>query len=290
MKSLLYILTLSLFIFYSEGRIQGAVRYHCGADSVKVMQLIEATRESGNASMATLGDKIVAAAKSLVGIPLAGAVDNDSIGTLVVRLDSLSRRELVYMAIAAAKTSQLTAPSLRDFEKNLEDISRKKGVDEGFVSQYLYAADWVGDNVYRDNIKEMTEYVENGNYRTKTLDYVSRHPDQFPAMANPEVADKIKTMEFGFRSHRIPHLKKHAIGNKNVKELLQNGDIIIMNPNDSDSDVFDIGIVTIENNEPVLIHIPHGESLVSIDQFPLSRRFKIDGQYFYGFRWLRVKF
>lgn len=258
------------------------VRYHCGADSLKVLELVAKAKEGEN-----YGARIVAAAKSLQDVPYAKAADNDMEGTIVVRLDSLNQREFVYMSMAAAKTAALNQSTLRDFEKNLEDISRKKGKDEGFASQFLYGADWIVDNVYRGNLIELTDYLENGNYRTKTLDYVSRHPDQFPAMADSITAEKVRINEFGYRSHRIPYMKKQTIGNKNVKELLKNGDIIIMSPLDDDFDIYDIGIVSMENGEPTLIHIARDAGVVRLDPYPLQRLFKVEGQFFNGYRWLR---
>lgn len=276
------ILIFILFYFLSSGVIRSAIRYHCPEDSTRVLKLIENAKTGDS-----YGEKVVAAAKSLKGISLAPAADNDSTGTIVIRLDSLNRREFINVALAAAKTAELTAPTLRDFERNLESISRKKGTDEGFASQFLYGADWIVDNVYRGNLKEMTDYFDGGSYRTKTLDFVSRHPELFPAMKDPETADKIRVAEFGYRSHRIPHLKKHYANDKKLKELIQNGDIIIMNAPDADFDIYDIGIVSIENGEPTLIHIPHSENVVTLDPYPIPRLFKIEGQYFYGFRWLR---
>lgn len=257
-------------------------RYHCGQDSIKVMELIKRASEGEN-----YGQKIVAAAKALEGTPFGRAADNDSLGTLMIRLDSLNQREFIYISLAAAKTAELTSPTLRDFEKNLEDISRRKGQDEGFASQFLYGSDWIVDNVYRGNLKEMTEYLENGNNRTKTLDYVSRHPDEFPAMADSVTAEKVRIVEFGYRSHRIPHLKKQSINNKEFKEIIRDGDIIIMNPPETDFDIYDIGIVSMENGSPHLIHILKDKKEVGMDPYPLQRLFKIEGQFFYGFRWLR---
>lgn len=259
------------------------VRYHCAQDSVRAMNLVEAAAKGGN----NYGLRVVEAAKALQGIPYATAADNDLLGTINIRLDSLNQREFIYMALAAAKTAQLSVPTLHEFERNLENISRKKGKDEGFASQFLYGADWIVDNVYRGNLREMTEYLDGGSYRTKTLDYVSRHPELFPAMADSTVAQKVKVTELGYRSHRIPHLKKQSIGNKNVKELLQNGDIIILSPMDNDFDIYDIGIVSIENGEPTLLHISREKGEVVLDPFPLQRLFKIEGQFFYGYRWLR---
>lgn len=262
-------------------KMNGGVRYDKAEDAIRIMEIIAESKADD------YGERIVKAAKGLQGIPLGHAADNDSIATLKVRLDSLSQREFIYLALAMGKTALLTDPQLFDFEKNLENISRRKGVDEGFVSQFLYGADWIVDNVYRDNLKEMTEYLGGGGSRTKTLDYVSRHPEQFPAMADSVTAEKIRVAEFGYRSHRIPYLKKQSINNKNVKELLKNGDIIIMCPMDEDFDIYDIGIVSIENGEPYLIHISRERNEVVIDPYPLGRLFKIEGQHFYGYRWLR---
>lgn len=261
---------------------QSEIRYHCEQDYVRVNDLIKAAAQED-----IYGNRIVAAAKEMLGLPLGKASDNDSIGTVVVRLDSVNQRDFINYAIAAAKASYAVNPGIKDFEKALIDLSRKKGVDEGFTSQFLYGADWIVDNVYRGNLKEMTEYVDGGSFRTKTLDYVSRHKDEFPAMADSLVREKIKVNEMGFRSHRIPHLKKQTIGNKSIKELLKEGDIIMMlSPND-DLDLYNVGFVSFKDSEPYFIHISPQTGIVVIDEYPISRRFKIDGQYFYGYRWLR---
>lgn len=281
-RGFLILILLICVLHNGTWEIRGEVRYHSAEDMAKVMGIVSSV--SGHEKY---GDRIVAAAKTFEGVPYGKAADNDSVGTIMVRLDSLTQREFIYLSMAIAMTAELTAPSLRDFESNLEKISRRKGIDRGFPSQFFYASDWIVDNVYRDNLKDMTEYLDGGSYRTKTLDYVSHHPEQFPALSNPEVLDEVKVVEFGYRGHRIPHLKRQSIGNKNVKELLQNGDILILSPPETDFDIFDIGFVTIENGEPTFIHIDQESGKVRTDPYPLTRTFKVLGQYFYGYRWLR---
>lgn len=262
----------------------GSVRYHCANDSAAVIDLL-----SKISADSPVGERVSQAAAALTGIPAAESADNDSIGTIVIRLDSLSRRELINVSLAAAIAASKSNPGIKDFEKELENISRKKGKDEGFASQFFYGSDWVVDNKYRGNIDEMTEYVENGNYKTKTLDFISRHKDQFPAMKNPEIADKVKVAEMGFRSHRVPHLKKQSVNNKTIKGMLKDGDIIIMLPPDYDFDIYDLGIISIRDGEPYMTHISKETGKIAQDSFPLSRLFKNEGQFFYGFRWIRPK-
>lgn len=270
------------FTFLSAFSMGAAVRYHCASDSAAVLNLLKEASKGEN-----IGARVALAAKALLGVPQAPAADNDSLGTIMIRLDSLNQKEFLNMAMAAAKASYAPTASIHDFEKALSDISRKKGVDEGFPSQFIYGADWIVDNVYRGNVKEMTEYLDGGSFRTKTLDYVSRHRDEFPAMSDSLVREKIKIIEMGYRSHRIPHLKKQSIGNKNVKELMQEGDIIMMLAPENDFDVYDLGIVTIKEGEPYLIHVSRSKGEVVEDDFPLQRLFKIESQFFYGYRWLR---
>ena len=143
------------------------------------------------------------------------------------------------------------------------------------------------DNIYRGNLKEMTEYVSGGGFKTKTLDYMTRHKDEFPAMTDDAVSDKVRMNEMGYRSHRIPHLKKQSVANKPLHELMDDGDIIMMLSPEPDRDLYDIGFVELKEGEPYLIHISYDNGKVVADPYPLARLFKLESQHFYGYRWLR---
>ena len=283
MKISLKIFLATLLAILTFGNIiRSEVRYHCDSEKEHITKLIEASSKGEN-----IGERVLLAAKSLIGTPIGPVADNDSVGTIKVRLDSLDRASFIDMSIAAAQASLMTSPSIKDFENKLEGVSRRKGKDEGFPSQFHYVSDWIVDNVYRGNVKEMTEYLESGNYKTKTLDRVSRNKEQYPALKDSSVLDRIKVIEMGFRSHRIPHLKKQSVGNKALQQHFQNGDIIILLPPDPDYDVYDMGIVEVKDGVPYLIHPSMQSGSIIEDEYPLQRLFKLEGQYFYGFRWLR---
>ncbi len=116
---------------------------------------------------------------------------------------------------------------------------------------------------------------------------MTRHPDEYPALKNPAVLDKVRMAEMGYRSHRIPHLKKQSAGNKSLHELMNDGDIIMMLSNDVDFDLYDVGFVELVDGVPHLIHVTHDTGLVTVDPYPLQRLFKLENQHFYGYRWLR---
>lgn len=258
-------------------------RIHCQEDTLKVSRILGALDGKDK----EFGTRIVAAAKELEGTSWAESPDNDSIGTIVIDLHGFDRLDFANIVLALAKTSLEKVPRVSEFERHLESVSRRKGEDNGFSSKLFYGADWVVDNVYRGNIKEMTEYLGGGGVKTKTLDYLTRHRDEYPALKNADVYDKVRMMEMGYRSHRIPHIKKQTSSNKGLHELMKDGDIIMMLSPEMDYDVYDVCFVEMREGEPYLIHISHENGKVVSDPYPMSRLFKLEGQFFYGFRWLR---
>ncbi len=260
-----------------------AFRLHCEEDTVKINKILSMAAQNGG----SIGERCVFVAKQLEGTPWSEPHDNDSIGTIMVNLHSFDRMSFVNIVYALADASMRKLPTIKEFEKSLESISRRKGIDDGFSAQLIYGADWIVDNVYRGHLKEMTEYVTGGGFKTKTLDYITRHKDEYPALKDPKVYDKVRMMEMGYRSHRIPHLKKQSAANKPLHEIMKDGDIIMMLSQEIDFDIYDVGFIEMVDGEPHLIHISHENGNVTADPYPLSRLFKIDGQHFYGYRWLR---
>lgn len=255
---------------------------HCAEDSLFVMKVMEEVSGIPND-----GERLVAVSKLLTGIPLQSPSDNDSIGTIYVNFHGLDRLGFVNNSLALMKASGKQSPLFRDYINALESVSRRKGVDDGFVSQHFYGAEWVVDNVFRGNLEERTEYDNGGGFKTKTLDYISRHPEEFPALKDSVNLEKIKTIELGFRSHRIPHLKKQSAGNKTTHEQMKAGDIIIMLSPEPDRDIYDIGIIDMKDGVPYMVHISTVDGVVTEDPYPINRLFKLENQHFYGYRWLR---
>lgn len=258
-------------------------RVHCPEDTVKVRKILESLWETG----APYGERVLMAAKALEGTPLSEARDNDEDGTVVIDLHGFDRLGFANTVLALAEASMKKVPTVREYELAYESVSRRKGEDNGFASQLIYGSDWIVDNVYRGHMKEMTEYLGGGGFKTKTLDRVTRNRDKYPALKDSATYDKVRMTEMGYRSHRIPHLKKQSVGNKEIHELMKPGDIIIMLGNDIDFDYYDIGFVEMRGGVPYLVHIPTGGDKVATDSYDLPRLFKVENQHFYGYRWLR---
>lgn len=258
-------------------------RVHCAEDTLRAHRILETVAAKGG----NMGERMVNAALELAGTPWAPPADNDTAGTVVVNLHGMDRLGFINNVMALAEAAGKSTPRVRDYEEALESYSRRKGEDDGFASQLIYGADWIVDNIYRGHIKEMTEYLGGGGFKTKTLDHVTRNKGDYPAMADPAVYDKVRMNEMGYRSHRIPHMKKQSIANKPLHELMRDGDLVMLLAPDQDFDIYDIGVVHMKGGEPYLIHISHENGNVVEDPYPAMRLFKIENQHFYGYRWLR---
>lgn len=277
------IAVIALALTLSSGASAYEARVHCAEDTIKVSEQLRKTAEHGG----TLGERCVFVAKELAGTPWAQPADNDEKGTIMINLHGLDRLGFVNTVMAIAHASTQKLPRVKEYERFYEQFSRRKGQDDGFASQLFYGAEWIVDNIYRGNLKEMTEYVGGGGFKVKTFDYMTRHRDEFPALKDQAVFDAVRMNEMGYRSHRLPHLKKQSAGNKPLHELMLDGDIILMLSSDIDYDIYDIGFIEIKDGEPYLIHISRDKGVVTEDPYPLNRLFKLEGQHFYGYRWLR---
>lgn len=229
--------------------------------------------------------KVLKAADLLIGSPSGPDLENDSVGTALIDLNSFTPFSFVNTALALAKASESPHPGPQALDDAWVSVSRRRGEDNGFSSKLIYVSDWIVDNIYRGNLKDMTEMLGDGSFKTKSLDYVSRHPEHYPALADSVCLEKMKMVEMGYRSHKIPHLKKQTIGKKEITERLKDGDIIVLLSPSEDYDLYDIGIVRMRDGVPYLIHV--GPQGVAEDTVPLSRYFKLNNQHFYGYRIVR---
>lgn len=261
-------------------------RIHCSEDTVRAVAIMQTLGDAP----ADAGRRLVLAAKELEGSDVGNPGWNDSAGTLTLDLHTFDGLAFVNNAIALAKGSMTPDKRWFDYSFALEGISRRKGNDTGPASQMIYGSDWIVDNVYRGNIVELTDRY-NGGYlhKTKSLEAVSRNLDKYPALKDSAAREAVKMFEMGYRTHRIPHLKKEMAGKSDIISNMRDGDIIMMLCKDDDFDLYDIGIVAMRDDGPHLIHCDRNTGKVREDPFPLKQLFKKENQFFYGYRWLRLK-
>ncbi len=276
-----FINIISILILSSLCAHAATVRHSCALDSLKGEELMTIAENT----VGSHGDKIIAVANQLIGSPKGFDCENDSIGTSKLNFQNFTKSSFINSVLAVVKATEAPHPGFHALEESWISLTRRRGEDNGFPSKLIYGADWIVDNIYRGNIKEMTELVSDGSFKTKSLDYVTRNRDKFPALKDSLAYDMMRMVEMGYKSHKIPHLKKQTLGKKDISGRLENGDIIMLLSPQIDFDVYDIGFIELRDGEPYFIHVTDQGVVKEPD--PLQRFFKLNNQFFYGYRILR---
>lgn len=282
MKKTAFIFTLICWI----GAFAADPALHCGDDITKVEGILAELKYSDLSP----GEKRAAVAEYFIGSPADDYYTADSVASLIVNVDSFSPLMFVNNVMALVKAAD--TPGNTDWNtyfKELENISCRRGENTGFTSLMYHTSDWIGDNVSRGNITELTENYSGVVARTKSLDEMTRHRNNFAALADSATFETVRMTEMGFRTHRVPTLKKETIKKKEITDDLLDGDIIILVPNRDGIDCYDIGIVKKENGLPYLIHLSPQLHAVVREKDDLARYMNIMTKHFQGYRIIRPR-
>lgn len=270
------IMLCSLEVFSSE--------YHCEEDTAKVMTLVRKNFSPGGDPSEIVG-KI---AETFIGMPREEVTMNDSSGHLAVRIDAFDDLSFLNEVMAIARLS--TSPGhkrINEFEKELENVSYRRGEDKGFPSKMLYFSDWAVDNKSRNNVKELTERYSD-LFKTKSLEKVTRNRDSYAALKDSAVFEDQKMVEMGFRTHKVPHLKREQASQKDIISEMRDGDIVVLLTSDPATDALEIGFVRKREDGFHFIHPSIESGAVVEEKDTLDRYLKRNAKRTYGWRWLRL--
>lgn len=241
-------------------------------------------------SRTDLGANIAFFANALKGRSADSYYNKDSVASLRLNVETFTPITFINTVGALGYASVgSTEPGWREFAKELTELSCRRGEDMGFSSLMWHASDWVGDNHYRGKITELTESYSGVVEKTKSLDYLTRHRKEYAVLSDSATYEKVRMTEMGFRTHRVPTLKKETIQKKEVAGDLKDGDVIILNPQEDGIDIRVIGIVIRREDGPHLIYFSEEDGKVAETKEPLPRWMKLKTKYFNGYRILRFQ-
>lgn len=251
-----------------------------------VAGLIAVARNQGG----TLAQRAGAVADALAGMRFASTSFSDpSSGPMTVDLEAMDGMELIEYCMAASKASLVPGAQPRDFIKELQGVRYRRGENDGFTSRLRYVCDWIADNAYRNNIREITYDLPGNVFTSRTLDNITRNRDKYPALSDSATFERMQLLEMGYRVHKIPYMKRESIGKKGVVELLKDNDILIMIDKSRDNDFLDAGFIRIMDGKPYLFHASATSGTVGLDKEPLSDVMKLRAKEITGYRVLRIK-
>ena len=203
------------------------------------------------------GERVAMLGQKFIGTPYVShtleAPDGED-ERLTVNLSELDCTTFVETVFALAKTVGEGRTSWRDFVNNLESIRYRGGELNGYPSRLHYIADWIVDNTYRGNIIDATNLFPAISYTTKSIDFMSNHRDNYPALKDSLNFERVKSTELGYRNHRFPFVKTRNLSELPTRQAFRNGDAVALTSSLKDLDVTHLGLIIIVDGEPHLLH------------------------------------
>lgn len=215
------------------------------------------------------GQRVAMLARKFLDRPYVAHTLEGEPETLTVNLDQLDCTTFVETVMTLAYTAGEGRTSWRDFIFNLERLRYRGGEMKGYPSRLHYISDWIVNNSHRGNFREVTDRLPSVSYAIKTLDFMSRHRDAYPALADDDNYEGIKYVELGYRSHRFPYIKWEKTDSRRVIDALGEGDILAFTCAAKDLDVSHLGILTMVDGRPHVIHASSSAGKVVVSQHEL---------------------
>lgn len=301
-------LTLGLAVFawqWAGAVTPGQMRHHSAADTLKINQML---KNVAAMDLQTPSQRVAAFGRSLLGTPYvahtlespmvanpqgqdSASVHPDSIPgpeMLVINVSELDCTTFVETCAALAMTLGQGRDSWRDYAYNLERLRYRGGHMDGYPSRLHYIAAWVLDNSSRGLIKDVTDLMPSVRYNVKTIDFMSRHRDRYPALADSANFARVLATEQSYRGHRYPYLRSQESGQKQNYRQMRSGDIVALTSNVPGLDVTHMGMIILDDTGvPHLLHASQTKGQVVLESDPLHEFLRRNRQ-FTGLRLIRV--
>lgn len=285
--SLTILMTVMTFI---SAMAYDGINFHCESDTTDINALLK---------MPELKDmepnkRVAFFAKKLVGAPSALRADILDADTMVftVNIHSFTPLSLISTCIALAQAYETSSsPNWRDFADKYESVMFKGGRATDFVSRFLYPSDWIADNIFRSNISDPTLHLDGieARRKEKSIDYISDHRDSFKAFANQKNYDRLKMLEMGFRNHQIPYISNGNLTNPTrYKKAAKEGDIFFLLTPDFNLDYREMGILTWDGDNLMIIQMSPSKDNVTLEELPFDNYVKRNIKRIQGARIIRI--
>jgi len=208
---------------------------------------------------------------------LPGTLETEGDERVVVNLLELDCVTFVenVMAITDLIRDSSVDPDARDevlvtrHAEALKAIRYRDGELDGYPSRLHYFSEWIGDHDRRGLVNDVTQGLGGAPY-PDPVDFMSRHAEAYPHLADPGNLAAIQAMEARLASaqrSRIPQEHLPA-----VADQIQDGDIIAATSTVEGLDIAHTGLALWVDGRLHLLHAPLVGRAVEISEVPLAER------------------
>lgn len=285
MKSLISLVAmLSLFLFHLRGEVIeiGKVRIINESDTVKLREVLDHVQGMD------MVPKLMAIMEQFYGVPYGEGTLEIEPEKIVLRTDSFDSRTFIENVLAIREATYRSTPDWRNVASVLENMRYRNAEVNGFPSRLLYMSEWIASSVSAHRLRDITSDVGDPSYVTKALDYITENRDSYSQLADSLAFDRMKQIEMGMRSVKIPYLSKSAVTNKKALEELRTGDILLFLSKEKNRDYEHVAFIEVKDGEIYLIHASKEEGKVCRKEQTLRDYVRHEGRTIPGFRVMRI--
>ena len=198
------------------------------------------------------GDFIVKIGEYFLNAPyVGGSLEHDGPERLTVNLRTFDCFTFVETCLALARHLLSQKDAWQDFPDLLLRIRYRGGILNGYASRLHYFSDWLDDNSRKRILQDMTPAF-GGMPCIKKINYMTQHPDFYPALSNPVILKQMTEIEKALTDRPRYVMPLSVLADR--EGLIKAGDIIGIAASEEGLDVLHAGLAVRHEGTLHLLH------------------------------------
>jgi hypothetical protein len=209
------------------------------------------------------GEWMIRLGRHFLGSPYAaGILDKEAAEALAVNLRRFDCMTFVENITALSRLFLSGHVSFERYRDILTTIRYRQGQPGGYASRLHYFSDWLFDNERKGILKNISR-IAGGRPLSKKIDYMTRHPDQYPALKDPGVCRQMRVIERRMQRRLCYHIPRALL--KKIEARIADGDLIAVTTLTAGLDVTHVGIAVRRKERVHFLHASNlaGEVIIS---------------------------
>ena len=243
-KIILFLITCT---FVLQTKAQSTVPQYTPEDSIRVMNLLQSA-EKDAAKDSTAGQTMLRIGRAIekMNIPyVAHTLEPNDQERLIINLRELDCTTFVESAMALTLCVRSGRTTFDDYCRILQKIRYWQGRAPQYIRRLHYFTSWIEDNTTMDLVRELqTPNPPFTAVQTVQAHYMTQHVDKYRMLTvNPQDVPMIREMEKRIEGKKYRYIPKQQLyNNRQLRNTIHDGDIIVIITNIKGLDTQHIGI------------------------------------------------
>lgn len=186
---------------------------------------------------------------------------------LVINLTGLDCTTFLETVVTMTRLTEEGEFTFEDFERELEKLRYRDGINEGYPSRLHYFTDWIYENQQKGILKDVTKEVGGTPYPNAPT-FMSENPQFYAQLADQGNLAAIKITESDIKNRSYSYIPKTEIAS--LEKNIQSGDLIAITTSMPNLDIVHTGFAIEKNGRIHLLHASSKNMEVEISEKPLS--------------------